>query len=165
MSVDHLESALDMLYARGMQDIFDSRVLPVLDLANSSFWKSGRDGVLRIERCSACSTYIHPPTGRCPSCFSVDVAPAPLAGRGTIYSFTVNHQQWTPGRPIYIVVLVDLEEGSPESPLRLTSNLVGVDPAQVRIGMPVEVFFVECEDVWLPQFRVAQRSARERGGR
>ena len=51
------------------------------------------------------------------------------------------------------MVLVDLEEGSDTEPLRVTSNLVGTDPDDVAIGMPVEVFFIRCDDVWLPQFR------------
>jgi uncharacterized OB-fold protein len=145
-----------LLYADSMDDILESRALPLLGLANTKFWTSGQDGILRFERCKACSTYIHPPTGRCPECFGVEVDFTAVSGRGTIYSFTVNHQQWTPDTPPYIVVLVDLEEGSAESPLRLTSNLVGVDPGDVKIGMAVEVFFVQSEDVWIPQFRVMQ---------
>jgi hypothetical protein len=136
-----------------MDDILPGRVLPQLDVANTAFWTDGEDGVLRFERCGQCGTFVHPPTGRCSACHSTDVAPAPVSGRGVVYSFTINHQQWTPGSDLYAVVLVDLEESTPDEPLRLTSNLVGTDLDDVAIGMPVEVFFIHCDDVWLPQFR------------
>lgn len=136
-----------------MDDVLPHRVLPQLDLANTAFWTSGEDGVLRLERCGRCGTFVHPPTGRCFACHSTDVAPTPVSGRGVVYSFTINHQQWIPGSDPYVLVLVDLDEGTDEAPLRLTSNLVGTDPDDVTIGMPVEVFFIHCDDVWLPQFR------------
>lgn len=136
-------------------DVPPMRVLPQLDLSNTAFWTGGADGVLRIEQCARCATFVHPPTGRCWACHSTDVALAPVSGRGTIYSFTINHQQWVPGSDPYAVVLVDLEEGTTDAPLRLTSNLVGTALDDIEIGMPVEVFFIERDDVWLPQFRAA----------
>lgn len=141
-----------------MDDVLPTRVLPELDLANTEFWTGGEDGILRFEQCRRCGTYVHPPTGRCHACHSTDVAPTPVSGRGRVYSFTVNHQQWIPGSEPYIIVLVDLDEGTTEEPLRLTSNLVGTDPADLEIGMPVEVWFLPRDDVWLPQFRVARPS-------
>ena len=136
-----------------MEDIFPVRVLPTVDRQNRRFWTSGEEGRLCIERCTDCGAWIHPPTGICSSCHSSPVEPTVVSGRGTIYSFTVNHQPWFGDIGPYCVVLVDLEEGSAAQPLRITSNLVGTDPDDVAIGMPVEVFFVRCDDVWLPQFR------------
>jgi uncharacterized OB-fold protein len=133
-------------------------VLPELDLANTAFWTGGEDGTLRFEQCRRCAAYMHPPTGRCHACHSTDVAPAAVSGHGHVYSFTVNYQQWIPGSDPYVVVLVDLDEGTADEPLRLTSNLVGTDPADVTIGMPVEVCFLQRDDVWLPQFRAAAPS-------
>ncbi len=139
-----------------MADILPSRVLPELDLANTAFWTSGEDGTLRFEQCLRCGAYIHPATGRCYACHSTDVAQRPVSGRGVVYSFTVNYQQWIPGSDPYVIVLVDLDESTPDVPLRLTSNLVGTHMDDVAIGMPVEVFFIHNEDVWLPQFRAVK---------
>jgi uncharacterized OB-fold protein len=136
-----------------MDGVLPSRVLPELDLATTAFWTSGEDGILRFEQCGRCATFLHPPTGRCYACHSTEVSLRPVSGRGVIYSFTVNHQQWIPASNPYVIVLIDLDEGTSDAPLRLTSNLVGTDPDEVAIGMPVEVFFIQCEDVWLPQFR------------
>ena len=61
-----------------------------------------------------------------------------------------NEHPPVPGfEPPYVVVLVELEEGT-----RLISNLVDVDPTEVAIGMPVEVSFERIdEDLTLPLFR------------
>jgi uncharacterized OB-fold protein len=63
------------------------------------------------------------------------------------------HEPRLPGLELgYIVALVELEEGT-----RLVSNLVGVDAAEVRIGMAVEVAFVAVDpDLTLPMFRPAR---------
>jgi uncharacterized OB-fold protein len=37
--------------------------------------------------------------------------------------------------------------------VRLTTNLVDVEPDDVWIGMPVRVLFEQADDVWLPLFR------------
>ena len=142
-----------------MDDVLTHRVLPVLDLTNRAFWTSGADGILRFEQCRDCGAYVHPPTGRCWKCYGTNLANVPVSGRGVVYSFTVNHQEWIPGTPPYAVILVDLEEGTAEEPLRLTSNLVGTAPDDITIGMPVEVRFLECDDVWLPQFVVLTEGA------
>jgi uncharacterized OB-fold protein len=73
-------------------------------------------------------------------------------GRGTVYSFTVTHQNQTPGfrdEVPYVLAIVELEEGP-----RLMTNIVGCAPDAVRIGMPVEVVFDDVTaDVTLPKFR------------
>ena len=37
--------------------------------------------------------------------------------------------------------------------MRLTTNIVGIDPDDVRIGMPVEVVFEDHAPVFVPLFR------------
>jgi uncharacterized OB-fold protein len=37
--------------------------------------------------------------------------------------------------------------------VRLTTNLIDVEPEDIRTGMPVEVVFEQHEDVYLPLFR------------
>jgi len=74
----------------------------------------------------------------------------PVSGRGTVLSVTVNHQAWTPElNAPYAVAIVELAE---QEGLRLLSNVVGMPPAQVTIGLPVQVRFEPHEDVWLPLF-------------
>jgi uncharacterized OB-fold protein len=81
--------------------------------------------------------------------------PEAVSGRGTVASFTVNYQAWLPGMALpYVIALVAIEE---QPALRLQTNIVGCEPDDVRIGMPVEVVFEHYEDpqgdVWLPLFQ------------
>jgi uncharacterized OB-fold protein len=48
----------------------------------------------------------------------------------------------------FVAAIIDLEEG-----VRMTSNVVDVDPASMTIGMPVEVTFVDEGMYVLPRFR------------
>jgi uncharacterized OB-fold protein len=92
----------------------------------------------------------------------MDVAPEAVSGRATVAAFTINRQNWIPGfEPPYVVATVELED---EPDVRLISNVVGIPVDDVRVGMPVEVFFEDWtalsgdEDsrVWIPLFRPAQ---------
>ena len=129
------------------------RILPRLGGATEFFWASGADGQLRFLRCQSCGYYVHPPSPICPVDLSKDLAPEPVSGRGTVHTFTVNHQPWIPGYETpYAVAIVELEE---QEGLRLMTNVVGCPPEDVRVGMPVRVTFEHHDDVWLPLFTPA----------
>ncbi|MCU1453246.1 MAG: DNA-binding protein [Acidimicrobiales bacterium] len=130
------------------------RVLPALSEDNRFFWTSGSDGRLRFLRCQSCGYYLHPPSPRCPRCGGVELAPEPVSGRGTVHSFTVNHQSWDGSPEPYALVLVELAE---QVGLRLTSNLVGCPLEKVCIGMDVRVVFEHREPVWFPLFEPDDR--------
>ena len=131
----------------------DFRILPRVRDDNEHFWTSGRDGVLRFTRCQSCEYWLHPSGPICPRCHSKDLAPEAVSGRATLHTYTVNHQAWIPGfDPPYVVAIVELPE---QEGLRLTTNLVNVDPDEVEIGMPVSVTFEQWDDVWLPLFEPA----------
>ncbi len=86
----------------------------------------------------------------CPYCRSRSAKPAPVSGRGTVVGFTVNSHRWLPDfDPPYVVANVALAE---DSRVHLTTNVVGCDPSDVRIGQEVAVRFEQHEDVWLPLF-------------
>jgi uncharacterized OB-fold protein len=124
-------------------------VQPVLDEEHRFFWTSGADGRLRFLRCQSCGYYLHPPIPRCPRCGSREVEPEVVSGRGELWSYTVNHQSWDGSTEPYVICWVQLLE---QEGLRLTSNLIGCDPDQVRIGMPVRVVFERHGEVWFPIF-------------
>ncbi|CUU54850.1 hypothetical protein Ga0074812_103340 [Parafrankia irregularis] len=125
------------------------RILPSTEGPSGFYWTSGADGRLRLLRCEACAYLIHPPTGYCPACGGRQVAPAPVSGRGTLYSFTVNHQPWDGTGDTYVIGLVEIEE---QPDVRLLTNIVGVDPAEVRIGMPLRVVFEDHSPIYIPLF-------------
>jgi uncharacterized OB-fold protein len=74
----------------------------------------------------------------CPHCHSLDFVPQELSGRGVVYSFAVLHHPQNPAFEYPVMAaLIDLEEG-----VRLMSNLRGLEPSEIRIGMPVVVGYV-----------------------
>ncbi len=126
------------------------RPLPELTPATEVFWTSGADGRLRIQECADCSTLVHPPVPICPNCRSRSHEAVPVSGRATIVGYTVNAHQWLPDmEPPYAIAVVALVESAD---VRLTTNIVGCDPSEVRIGQEVEVRFEQHGDVWLPFF-------------
>ncbi len=126
------------------------RVLPTTDEPSAFFWTSGADGTLRFLRCSSCAYLIHPPAPYCPRCQAREAAPGEVSGRATVHSFTVNHQPWDGSTDPYVIALVSIDE---QPDVRLTTNLVDVEPDDVRIGMPVEVVFEDHDPVFIPVFR------------
>lgn len=123
------------------------RPLPPAD----AFWTGGGDGELRIHRCRGCGHFFHPPGPACFRCRSTDVGPERVSGRGRVAAWTVNHQPWIPGfDPPYVVAMIEIDE---EPDVRVVSNVVDVAPAALTVGLPVEVFFEERDDVWVPLFR------------
>ena len=127
------------------------RVLPTTEELSGFFWTGGADGRLRFLRCSDCNYFIHPPAPYCPDCGGRDTAPGVVSGRGTVYSFTVNHQPWDGSTEPYIIAVVEMDE---QPGLRLMTNVVDVPVHEVRIGMTVEVVFEDHGRVCVPVFRV-----------
>jgi len=120
---------------------------------DTKFWFDAADEHrLVIQRCAGCGTLRHPPRPRCDKCGSYDWDSIDASGRGVVYSFVVNHYPQVPAFDYPLAVgLIELDEGT-----RLVANIVGIDPADVTVGMPVEVEFVEHDpDLTLPAFHPA----------
>lgn len=95
---------------------------------------------------------MHPAPAACPECGGA-LTWAPVSGRGTVFTFTVNHQPFNPEVPVpYVVALVALAE---QDDLRIPTNVVDCDPDAVAIGMPVRVQFEERDGVYFPLFAPA----------
>lgn len=103
------------------------------------FWDAVERGQLLVQRCRRCGHHQHYPRALCVGCWSEDVEWTAATGRGRVWTHTVVHK---PGHPAwqrdvpYVLALVELEEGP-----RLVSNVIGIAPAAVRVGMSVEAVF------------------------
>jgi len=114
---------------------------PSVTRDNAFFWEGLAHHELRVRRCARCAHLHHPPGPMCPRCRSLEWSVVPLTGRGTIHSYVIVHEPRLPGFTYPLpVALVELEEG-----VRLIGNLPGVDSAALRIGLPVEAYFIEVE--------------------
>jgi len=122
--------------------------LPSPDALTAPFWDACRRGSLEVSACSDCGRLFLPPGPCCPGCWSTDLTSRPVSGRGRVASFVVYRRTYHPAIPApYVVALVELDEGP-----RLISNIVGCEPEEVAIDMPVRVRFDEAGDFVLPRF-------------
>jgi hypothetical protein len=133
------------------------RPAPRLDEETRGYWEACARHELYVQRCRGCRTWRFPPRALCPACLSSATEWVRASGRGTVYSFTVTHQNQAPGfreRLPYVLAVVQLEEG-----VRLMTNVVGCEPGAVHIGMPVEVTWDDVTpELAVPVFRPAATS-------
>jgi acetyl-CoA acetyltransferase/uncharacterized OB-fold protein len=126
------------------------RPLPALGGPSAPFWTGGADGELRLPTCPECSALLHPSLTVCPTCLTDDLTWTAVAGTAVVVGCTVNEQMWLPSMPPpYSLAIVSLT-AAPD--VRLTTNVVGCDPNDVHVGMPVRVTFHQQGDVWFPLF-------------
>ena len=129
-----------------------ARTPPAVTDLNRAFWTGGAEGQLMIQRCRQCDHWVHPPVASCPGCGGIPV-PEPVSGRGTVFTYTVNHHPFNPAVPVpYVIALVELVE---QTGLRFTTNVVNCAPEEVRVGLPVRVLFEHHGDVYVPVFEPA----------
>ncbi|MDG2307259.1 MAG: OB-fold domain-containing protein [Candidatus Binatia bacterium] len=137
-----------------MTDRYFPDLMPSPGISRESlpWWEAALEGRLVVQSCTACKAERHPPAPCCNRCGSYDQGVRDTAGTGVVYTFTVVHKPLIPGMPEpYVVASIELDgtEG-----LRVVSNLVEIDPSEVRIGLEVEVVFEHMsEELVVPRFR------------
>ena len=118
----------------------------------AAFWDHCNRGELRFQRCSDCGTWRHLPRVSCAQCQSPKWTWERSSGRGKVFSWTVTHQalvRYFPEPVPYAVVVVELDEG-----VRMVSGLKDLEPANLKLDLPVEVVFEKVQDdVAMPFFR------------
>ena len=128
--------------------------IPAPDDLTKPYWEAAKKQELRIQKCLNCSEYRHPPAIQCPLCYSKQVEWAKLSGKGTVFTFIIDHRLMVPGfdEP-YAVVVVNPEEAQHDT-VRITGNVRECDRGDVYVGMPVEVVFEErTAGAILPQWK------------
>jgi uncharacterized OB-fold protein len=153
------------------------RPRPAINRDNQFLYDGYRAHELRLPRCNGCGHTFFPPSPRCSQCGSFDMGYVVSSGRGTLYSHVTVHHPQVPGfRYPLVVGVVELEAlteaGEEARPVRFVADLVGVTSAQVSVGMPVEVEWLDSHPalvddatdsrgpISLPQFRPATPSRR-----
>lgn len=112
------------------------------------FWEGVNNGELLFQQCADCGALRQPIGPMCPQCQSLDWQPSAASGRGKVYAWIESkHPSELDVHP-RIVALIELAEG-----VRFVSNLQEIALADVREGLPVEVFFQDVRGTVLPQFR------------
>ena len=126
------------------------RPRPGITPDNAFFFEGAKQHKLLIQQCSACQTLRHPPQPRCDHCGSYEWHPLEASGRGTVYSYVVNHHPQVPAFDYPLPLgLIDLEEGT-----RLVAEIVDCAPEDIKVGMMVTVSWIDADDdLTLPAFK------------
>jgi hypothetical protein len=124
---------------------------PITTELTEPFYAAAAEGRLLIQRCGATGRAQWYPRTHSVHDIRADVEWIEASGRGEIYTFSVvRRAPFDDVEAPYVFAIVELEEG-----VRMATNIVGVDPADVRIGMPVTVTFQQRGDHALPMFTAA----------
>jgi len=115
----------------------NGRQVPLPDDASAPFFDGAGRGELMLQACAACGAWMWPVKPRCVECWSDSVQWRRASGRASVYSYAVMHGDF-PG-------------------LRFTTDMAGIGPDQVHIGMPLTVVTEQLTpEVAIPGFRPAQ---------
>ena len=124
---------------------------PAVNPETREYWTATAEGRLLLKRCLDCGSVIWYPRALCPDCGSLRTEWFAAAGRGTVYSYTLNHRgqgAYAQAGP-YVLAYVELDEGP-----RMMTNIVGAQAGELAVGLPVEVVFDDTgEGSALPRFR------------
>jgi hypothetical protein len=118
--------------------------LPVPTPVSQPFWAALAEGRIRIQRCLDCGGWVFYPRSHCSHCLSDRLEWRDVSGEATLYTFTITRQ---PTAPFFAdevpqrLAVVELAEG-----VRMTSTLVDVADADIRIGMKLKPVFDRVSD-------------------
>jgi uncharacterized protein len=127
---------------------------------HDEFWAWCGKGELRLQKCAACGAIAWPVVPACEACGSTELVWTPMSGRGKLVSWCSFEKDYYNGMlPLpWDAILVELEEG----PLFI-SNPGDFTNAEARLGMELQLGFLECEDKDGP-FRLPVFNRRPLGG-
>ena len=143
---------------RSVSDVLDRFPRTWLDRDHFAFFEGFLDERLLINRCDDCGRWFQPPWPSCPNCWSDNVTPTPVSGKGFVYTFVILHTgplwgvegvDYAKGYPLLVVELEE-QEG-----LRATATMVDCANDDIHIGMPVVLTWIERDGHPIPAFRPA----------
>lgn len=110
---------------------------------NAEFWDWCARGELRLQTCGKCGHITWPVAPECERCGSADLDWRKMSGAATLVSWCTFERDYYGGAlPLpWETIMVELAEG----PLFI-SNPVGFGWRECRLGMPLRLEFLGCED-------------------
>lgn len=131
------------------------RPLPVPTPTSQPYWDALRQHRLVLQYSPSTNQWVYYPRNLAPGTLADDLEWREVAGTGVVYTFTVADRPTAPawqGTSPQLIAVVELDEGP-----KVTTELVGVAPEAIRIGMRVRAVFddVAGSDVTLLKFTPA----------
>jgi uncharacterized protein len=108
------------------------------------FWNALREHKIRIQYSPSSDRYVFYPRVLAPRTLADDLEWREISGEGTLYTFTVADRPtappWADSLP-QLLAIVEWDEGP-----RLSTEMVNVDPSELRVGMRVKPVFCDYPD-------------------
>lgn len=108
------------------------------------FWSALREHKIRIQYSPSSERYVFYPRVLAPRTLADDLEWREISGEGTLYTFTVADRPtappWADSLP-QLLAIVEWDEGP-----RLSTEMVNVDPSELRVGMRVKPVFCDYPD-------------------
>lgn len=122
-----------------------------------AFWDACQKQRLEVAACNSCDHVFLPGGPVCPRCWSRNLGTRAVSGLGEVFSFVIYRRTYHPAIPApYVVAIIELKEG-----VRLVSSIVGCQPEDVKIEMPVQVVFQQESGFTLPMFKLSTSSTTQ----
>jgi uncharacterized protein len=122
----------------------EPRPLPEPTPVSQPFWDGLRERRIRIQWSPSGRQWVFYPRLLAPGTLADDLEWREISGRGTLHTFTVAERPtappWSDALP-QLLAVVEWDEGP-----RVSTELVGVDPADLRVGMRVVPVFDDDPD-------------------
>lgn len=134
----------------------EARPLPHATAWSTPYWEAAKERKFVIQHCKDCDKPIMYPRRYCPHCLNENLEFRPSAGKGEIYTMTVQvagPPSGFGGKLPYVIAVIKLDEG-----VQLMSNVIGDNRETARIGDRVVVDFETADDgvTVLPVFRLEE---------
>ncbi len=132
-----------------------NKPLPSTDEDIAPFFAALKKHEFRLMKCKVCGAWYWPAAyclNHPGKPYYGDLEWTIASGKGKVFTYNIHYRAFHPGfvedLP-YVYAMIELAEGP-----MITSNIIGCDPKEVKIGMPVEVVFQDInENFTLPMFR------------
>ncbi len=133
-----------------------TKPLPLPTPVSQPFWDALREHRILIQYSPSAGRYVFYPRTLAPGTLADDLQWREIDGAGKLYTYTVARRPTGPPWAAHVpqllaVVEWDLGERAP----RVSTELVDVEPGDIRIGMRVSPVFCDEGDVTLLRYRPA----------
>ena len=117
---------------------------PLATPATQPFWNGLRQHKVLLQYSPSTERWVFYPRVLAPRTLADDLEWREVSGEGTLYSYTIARRPtappWADAMP-QLLAIVELEEGP-----RISTELVNVDPEQIKVGMRVRPVFADGGD-------------------
>lgn len=116
---------------------------PLPDAVTKPYWDHAAKGELAVPQCQSCGGWQFPPIEFCRRCGSKDFAYKTLSGKGTVYTYLIEHHKVAPGFDDLLPYAIAIITPDEAPNVRLIGRIVDTPLDQIAIGKHAEAVFVD----------------------